>query len=512
MAGSGVFTPSPGALKVHWLLNKKLNYQRTSNFSCHQSTYIQRDGFTVDWCRSRFQVTFTMSPTTSIETFPPQNAETDRPTQDKALKVNLDPLPYGTFAEIGGGQEVARWFFRVGGAAGTVAKTMSAYDMQYSDAIYGRAGRYVSKERLKAMLSHEYNLLIERLDSTRGAKTTFFVFADTVSARNFQGTNECHGWLGVRFQAEPQSPPNEIILHLNLMDGTNIGQQQALGILGVNLIYSALYNRSSLERLLSTLMDSLALNRLEIDYIELSGPSFEGISNETAGLQLLRQKLCHAVAFDGDGSLTHPSALLHKRPVLMQRGSFNKAIPRFAEMLKISHDKLQPELAADTKSALMCFELTIRGARPGDKLSDDQILRRVRALHEFGMPIFITDFTETFHITEYLRRYTKEPLRLIIGVGTLVPLLKSGFYDGIEGGLLEGLGKLLMQGAKMYVFPMNPEDFTSKLKAYGVEKSFCRSTNSTLVTADSLEFSGALQHLYRYLVSAGHLVPMENGE
>lgn len=450
-----------------------------------------------------------MNTSTSVEPIQSPHPETDRQTQDKALRLNLDPLPYGTFAEIGGGQEVARWFFRVGAAAGTVAKTMSAYDMQYSDAIYGKSGRYVSKERLQAMLSHEYELLRERLSAHRGDKTTFFVFADTVSARNFQGTNECHGWLGVRFQATPNAAPNEILLHVNLMDTTNLGQQQALGTLGVNLIHAAFYHRDSLAKLLSSLQDGLSLERIEVDYVHLAGPAFEGITQEMAAIQLVRQKLCHAVAFKEDGTLVYPSELLHKRPVLMQRGSFQKAIPHLAEMLKVSLALLKAEIPAE-RDAVMCFELTIRGARPGDVVSDAELLKRVQSLREFNLPILISDFKETFHITEYIRRYTREPLRLVVGVGTLVPLLKSGFYEGIEGGLLEGLGKLLMQGAKMYVFPMSPDEFMAKLKAYGVEPSFCKSSSQGLITAESLVFAGALQHLYQYLLAAGHLISVPN--
>jgi hypothetical protein len=406
---------------------------------------------------------------------------------------------------------VARWFFRVGGAAGTVAKTMSAYDMQYSDAIYGKAGRYVSRDRVTAMLNHEYQLLRERLDGTRGGRTNFFVFADTVSARNFHGTNECHGWLGVRFQIEPGGPHNDILLHVNLLDPSNVLQQQALGVLGVNLIYAALYQRRTLEKLLPALLDSLTLSRAEIDYIHLEGPAFEGISNERAALQLLRHRLCHAIAFDRTGKLTQPSDLLHRNPVIMQRGSFQQASSRFSEMLQIAHRRLLRELTIEPQSILTCFELTTHGVRPGDKLNDDQILERLRMLGEFGVPTFVTDFTETYHITEFLRRYTKEPIRLVIGVGTLVPLLKSGFYAGVEGGLLEGLGKLLMQGVKMYVFPMSSENFSTKLTAYGVDAGFCRSIGDGPVTARSLQFHGGLHHLYSYLLAAGHLIAVDEG-
>ncbi len=428
---------------------------------------------------------------------------------EKALALNIDTVPYGTFAEIGGGQEVARWFFRVGGAAGTVAKTMSAYDMQYSDAIYGKAERYVSKEKLLAMLVHEYQLLIERLSETRGSKSRFFVFADTVAARNFSGSNECHGWMGVRFQAAPGGEPNDILLHVNLLDSNNLAQQQALGMLGVNLIHAAIYNNDWMETLLPSLLDALSIARVEIDYIQFAGPLFENISSQRAGLELLRCGLCHAVMFDTNGALVQPSSVLHKRAVIMQRGSFHKTTPYLASMLNASRDALIAEVTPKPKAILPCFELTIRSARHEDQLSDDQIVERLENLRQYGFPTFVTDFAETYHITEYLRRYSKEPIRLVVGVGTLVPILRAGFYSEIEGGLLEALGKLLMQGVKVYAFPMSHADFVSKLELYGVDKDFCRAPANSLVTAQSLEFPGALQHLFNYLLAAGHLIPME---
>ena len=186
-------------------------------------------------------------------------------THQKALKVNLDPTKYGTFAEIGAGQEVARWFFRVGGAAGTIAKSMSAYDMTISDAIYGQSDRYVSRQRLHKMLDHEFGLMLERLQAKRGADTRFFVFADTVAAKSFKGTGECHGWMGIRFQNQPGAEPSQIIIHVRMLDRENLQQQEALGIIGVNLVYGAFYLSNDPKAFIGSLLDDLTHERVEVD-------------------------------------------------------------------------------------------------------------------------------------------------------------------------------------------------------------------------------------------------------
>src|SRR5690349_5626885 len=175
----------------------------------------------------------------------------ERPTDThgKALSINLDQRRYGTFAEIGAGQEVVRWFFRVGGAAGTIAKSMSAYDMAVSDAIYGPCDRYVCRPRLQSMLDYEHDLNLARLNESRGDMTAFFTFADTVAARNFKGTNECHGWMGVKFQAHPRDQDSQVIIHVRMLDVEATLQQEALGIVGVNLLYGAFYLNHEPEQL-----------------------------------------------------------------------------------------------------------------------------------------------------------------------------------------------------------------------------------------------------------------------
>src|SRR5277367_3317956 len=243
-------------------------------------------------------------------------------THQKALQVNLDPAKYGTFAEIGAGQEVARWFFRVGGAAGTLAKTISAYDMSFSDAIYGKGERYVSQPRLLNMLDYEFKLLIERLGEKRGAQTSFFVFSDTVSARNYLGTNECHGWMGIKFQLQPQAESIEIIIHVNMLDKENLQQQEALGIIGVNLTYGAFYLHSEPEKLIASLLDGLSTARLEVDMIKFIGPYFSNVDNRLMALQLVEKGLSNAALIGANGEVLQPSEVLHKKPILIERGSF----------------------------------------------------------------------------------------------------------------------------------------------------------------------------------------------
>src|SRR5687767_5095203 len=234
-------------------------------------------------------------------------------THQKALQINLDPNKYGTFAEIGAGQEVARWFFRVGGAAGTIAKTISAYDMTISDAIYGASERYVSRKRLFTMLDHEYERLLERLDPKRGATTRFFVFADTVTARSYMRLDECHGWMGVRFQAQPKAAPSQVIIHVRMLDRENVQQQEALGIMGVNLIYGALHHFGNPTEFITSLMDNLTSERVEVDMIKFAGPDFPSIDNRLMSLQLVEQGLTNAAMFTADGEVVQPAEVLYKK-------------------------------------------------------------------------------------------------------------------------------------------------------------------------------------------------------
>ncbi len=276
-------------------------------------------------------------------------------THAKALALNLSNAIYGTFAEIGAGQEVARWFLRVGAASGTVAQTICAYDKTFSDQTYGAGTRYVSRDRLVAMLDHEFDLLESRLGPTRGATTTFFTFADTVAARNFKGDNEQHGWVGIRFQTEPKGPSNDILLHVNLMDHTADRQQESLGILGVNLIFAAFRQRESTDTLLTGIFKGLSLHQFEVDVIEVRGPAFAGRSSEQWSLDALSRGMAHAVVFDAAGKISEPSSILRKRPLIIERGRFESVKPYNLKMLQAAQQYIKSEgIPAKPRSIRHC--------------------------------------------------------------------------------------------------------------------------------------------------------------
>jgi len=280
-------------------------------------------------------------------------------TNRKALTVNLDDLKYGTFAEIGAGQEVARHFFQAGGAAGTIAKTISAYDMTFSDAIYGKSPRYVSRERLGLMLEHEFNLLRERLAGQRGDRTSFFAFADTVAAKSFKGNNECHGWMGIRFQTDPDSEPSQIVLHVRMWDKENILQQQALGIVGVNLIYGAFYFRDDLKKMIRSLSDNVGADRIEVDMLKFSGPAFKSVDNRLMSLHLVEYGLTNAVMFGPGGDVLQPSEVLYKKAILVERGSFRPVTHVNVDMLNCACAQFVQEPLVKGKDTIVLMEITM---------------------------------------------------------------------------------------------------------------------------------------------------------
>ena len=297
-------------------------------------------------------------------------------SHQKALALNLDDRIYGTIAEIGGGQEVARWFFRVGAAAGSVAKTMSAYDKQISDDIYGQAGRYVSRERLEAMLDKEYELLVQRLTEERGQDTRFFAFCNTVSARNYAGTNECHGWVGLKFQSEVGGEPNSIILHINMLDDTNLAQQEVVGILGVNLIYCAFFEQGRSR--LASLGDNTGSGRLEADLIDVSGPAFAESDSISTGMAIVRCGLAQAVLLDSEGRQQPPTEILRKRPAVIKRTSLRYASIITSADFAAGSEKLVSELPEDARAPLHITEFSINSVHAGSDASAEEVLAHVR--------------------------------------------------------------------------------------------------------------------------------------
>jgi len=370
-------------------------------------------------------------------------------TNQKAQQINRDARRYGTFAEIGAGQEVVRWFFRAGGAAGTVAKTISAYDMAVSDAIYGPTDYYVSRQRLRAMLDYEYDLLLERLDKTRGGKTAFFVFANTVATRREAG----RGWLGIRFQAESGSDPSEIILHVRMPDKESIRQQEALGIIGVNLVHGAFYLHREPAALIRSLLDDLTWERVEVDMIRFAGPAFARVDNRLMALQLVQQDLTEAAMFTAKGEAVQWAEVLHQKPALIQRGSFHPVTKATLDVLERALEQFvqEPELKGEPPVVLM--EMTLRHLTTDAGIDEENFLQRADMLSALGKTVLISNFRRFHRLAAYLSRYTQRPLGLALGASKLAEILDEKFYNESEGGLLGGLGQLFKNPARLYVYP-----------------------------------------------------------
>ena len=408
-------------------------------------------------------------------------AEMDVGTNRKALQINLDAKKYGTFAEIGAGQEVARRFFTVGGAAGTIAKTMSAYDMTFSDAIYGPTDRYVSRKRLRTMLDHEYELLVKRLDAKLGGDRTFFVFADTVAARSFKQHNESHGWLGVRFQTEPRGEPSQIIIHVRMLDESNADQQEALGVIGVNLLYGAFYY-SQPERLISSLQENLAPGRIQVDLIKFSGPSFAKIDNRLINLQLVSQGLTDAVMFTADGEMVQPSEILHKKAILIERGSFRPVTYATNDMLEGARGQFLKESGCSEEDTVVLMEMTLENLLSEGQLNHADFLARVDILGALGRTVLISKFGEYYRLAGYLSRYTNRMIGLVMGVPSWIEILDEKYYLNLEGGILEALGRMFKHGLKLYVYPMIDE------------------TTGAILSATKVHVAPNLRALFQYLI------------
>src|SRR6266403_2081105 len=409
------------------------------------------------------------------------NAEMDVETDKKALQINLDAKKYGTFVEIGAGQEVARRFFRVGGAAGTIAKTMSAYDMTFSDAIYGPTDRYVSRVRLQTMLDREYDLLLERLNEKLGSERTFFVFADTVAARSFKQHNESHGWLGVRFQAEKRGDPSQIIIHVRMLDEANVDQQEALGVIGVNLLYGAFYYHEP-EKLISSHPENLAWGQIEVDMIKFSGSAFCNIDNRLMSLQLVSQGLTNAVMFTADGETVQPAEVFHKKAILVERGSFRPVTYATNDMLDGAHRAILPQSACTEKDLILLMEMTLENLLTEGQLNHADFLARVDILGALGRTVLISRFGEYYRLAGYLFRYTNKKIGLVMGVPSLIEIFDEKYYLNLEGGILEAVGRMFKGGLKLYVYPMIDE------------------TSGKIVTATKIKVAPNLRSLFRYLI------------
>jgi len=413
-------------------------------------------------------------------------------THHKALEVNLDPRRYGTFAEIGAGQEVVRWFFRVGGGAGTIAKSMSAYDMKVSDAIYGRTARYVCRERLQAMLDYEHSLNLDRLRDDRGDTTAFFAFADTVSARSFKGTNECHGWMGIKFQAHPRDEDSQIILHVRMLDGEAALQQEALGIVGVNLIHGALSLYHEPELLVSSLLDGLSTSRIEIDMIEFSGIAFRHVDNRLMSLKLVELGLSGAAMFAADGQLLQPSEYFHHKPILVERGSFRPVCNVNMDMLRCANEKFSALPSVEGKEVAQVMEVTMRNLKAGGDIDLRDFLARADVMAACGNTVLISDYFEYHRLAAYLSRCTDESIAITMGAASLQDLFDEQYYSDLEGGILESFGRLFKNDLKIYCYPLLDQK------------------TGELMTCENLAIAPELQKLYGYLLDRGGINALDN--
>lgn len=414
-------------------------------------------------------------------------------THQKALQINLDPVTYGAFAEIGAGQEVARWFFRVGGASGTVAKSMSAYDMLVSDAIYGHADRYVCEQRLRTMLEHEWSLLIERLDGTRGDQTRFFVFANTVAIRNYAGTNEAHGWMGIRFQSSPREAPSTVIAHVRMWDREAVLQQEALGIVGVNLIFAATQQGADSQTIIASLADGLTTNRIEVDMIKFDGHSYGDVDNRLMSFRLVEHQLTNAILFSPSG-VVQPSEILRKKAVLTMRGRFHPFTLTHADMLQCARAQFAQEPANAGKEFITLAEIPLNALQQDGKTNDADLLARLDVLAALGQNALITNYNDYFRLSSYFQRYTREMIGLALGMTELSALFTESNHEHLDGGILEALGRLFKSGVRLYLYPRRD------------------AASGVLVTAKNFQVAPGLRGLYDYLLENRLLIGLAGWE
>ena len=384
----------------------------------------------------------------------------DLGTKQKALAINLDPQIYGSFAEIGAGQDVAANFFKAGASSRTIAKTMSAYDMIFSDAIYGAqpGRRYVSESRLISMLEHEYGLLIERLEKQRGSSTTFFAFSNTVSALNYHKTNEGHGWMGVRFQLQPDGAFNDVVIHVKLLDNENYLQQQAVGILGVNLIYACFYYHEQPPVFLLSLMDNLSKDAIQIDMIRFEGPNFDKVDNRLMSLHLVKYGFSDAALFGPDGQNLQPSEVLYKKNIVVIRGRFRPLINVHLDMLNTGVKQFMQEPDVDKEHVMVVTELTLQSLKERDaeenaEIDEKDFLDRVDILCSLGQTVMISNFHEYYKLVAYISKITNLKLGVVLGYPNLEYIFSEEHYKDLPGGILESFATLFSRKVKLFIYP-----------------------------------------------------------
>ena len=413
--------------------------------------------------------------------------------KNKALRINLNENIYGTFAEIGAGQETVRNFFRAGGASGTIAKTISAYDKDFSDAIYGveEDGRYVTEDRLKKMLTHEMNLIEERILREKHPNKIYFAYANTVATIDFAKKYKGHGWVGIRFQTNPDEPYSEIILHIRFHETEALLQQHTLGTLGVNLIYGAYYKHDSPKKLLRYLYDHIDKDKIEIDTINFSGPKFNNVDNRLMSLQLIKNEMTDAVMFGPDGKNVLPARILHKKNILALRGSFRPVTKVNIDMFEKSHEMFINESKVDKDRSVTIFEITLSNLRAEGEIDEEDFMDRARLLCSLGHTVMISNFQEYYKLVEYFSRYTKMRLGLAMGVNNLVDIFDEKYYRHLSGGILEAFGKLFFKDLKVYLYPM-------------------KNKKGVFTTSENLKVHPRMKELYKFFKYNGKVIDVEN--
>ena len=383
-------------------------------------------------------------------------AVSSRSARDKALRINLDEKKYGTIVEIGAGQEVARQFFKAGAAAGTIAKTMSAYDMTFSDAIYGvqEDRRYVSKSRVKSMIEQEFDLVINRVGTSRPEASRFFAYGATVAAKSYNSDNECHAWCGIRIQMYPGAEPSEIVVHIRMRDENAESQQIALGLFGVNLIYAGFYYIENTKKIMESLTDGMALGQIEIDSIDFNGPYFEEIDNRSINLHLIRSWKTRAIMFKPDGSVIVPAEMLYKKNVLTIRGSFRPVTRLNVDMIEQGMKTFNEIDGVTPENSVALAEISLNDSRGSDLMvSESDLLARVHLLNSLGYSVMISDYTRYFSLRAYFRQFTQLQIGIVVGIINIREIFDENSYRGVEGGILEGFGKLFPDKTRLLVYP-----------------------------------------------------------
>jgi len=412
-------------------------------------------------------------------------------TAQKALQINLDLKKFGTFAEIGAGQEVARWFFHVGRAAGTVAKSISAYDMAVSDSLYGKTDRYVSRARLEAMLATEFVALQKRQAGRAPQHDALFVFADTVATRSVSQHRLGQGWLGIRFQNHPGEEPSEIIIHAAINDSESVLEQEALGILGVNLIYGAFYCDCEPKVVIGSLMDGLNRRRAEIDMIRFSGPAFSKVDNRLMSLQLVESQLTDAALFTAAGDVVQPSEVLYGKPVLIERGSFYPITKLTLDMLLQAQKQLAAQGATGGQPPVLVMEMTLNNLSTTRQVDPKDFLARVDLLGALGMMVMVSNHTRFDEVTSYLRKATQNCIAMAVGIPTLREIFMEEYYADLPGGILEGMGRLFQGNVKLLVYPTR------------------ETADGPVETVESVDIDPRQRSLYQYLLDRGGIVAIE---